>query len=179
MKPLSDIQTRRGLVSILAASGLGIQAIGEMLKEDGRFAAPVGTLANDQTLHNQYIDSIAPTDPDKARRMQIGRLELIQRLAIESFVESKETVTETTTVDAEGNESVKVSKRRSPGDSKFLVIARDVEIERSKILGVYAAKEEKQSGELRVIFSWGDGNPMQLPAGETVDVTPSRVLTDK
>ena len=183
MASRKDADTRRKIIYTLANAGLSAQSIAEMLKGDPTYGVIQGTVEKDLTTYYKFLDDIAPTDPLRARRMQLGRLEFLQRLALESFVESKILTATTTTefVDEDGKphgDSTRTTQKATAGDAKFLTIARDIEAERSKILGVYAPKEEKRSGELRVTFSWGDDAPMELPPGEIIDVDPSLISFD-
>jgi hypothetical protein len=166
-KKSNKVKERRGLVAVLTASGLSPSAIADVLQNEGGISVHPKIISADSMIFKRFVDEITPDTPEDAVRMQIGRLEMIQRMALESFLDSKEQ--ETHTIDADGL-PVRIVNKKSAGDAKFLVIARDIEIERSKILGVYAAKEEHQSGDLKVTFSWGEEGPEILSAGEIAEV---------
>jgi len=108
-----------------------------------------------QTGLNRYRD-LLPDTPEKAKLLQVARLQMIQDLALTAFVDSA--VTQTLVYDADGNVTGS-TERRTAGDAKFLTIAKNIEEERSKILGVYAPKTEQQVGELTVTFAWAGTVP--------------------
>lgn len=108
---------------------------------------------------SRYRD-LLPETAEKARLLQVARLQMLQDLALQAFVDS--TKAQTIGYDADGN-STGSSERRTAGDKGFLAIAKDIEIERNLILGVRAPKEEKQVGELTVVFTWAE-TPRTLPA---------------
>ena len=107
---------------------------------------------------DRYRD-LLPDTPEKARLLQVARLQMLQDLALRAFVDS--TTTQTIAYDADGTITGS-SERRTGGDKGFLAIAKDIEIERNLILGVRAPKEEKQFGEMTVIFAWADARPPDI-----------------
>lgn len=155
------IRADRKLAPLLAASGYTQQQIAEAFSTE-EYSLSRRTIAHDVAKNKARIEALAPTDPSKARLLQIERLEALSQLCIKAFLESRETTT--TEIDAE-DMMVRATTKKSAGDKGFLVIAKDIEIERSKILGVYAPKEIRASGELVVSFTWGE------TAATTQDVT--------
>ena len=115
-----------------------------------------------QTGVNRYKE-LLPDSPEQARLLQVARLQMIQDLALQAFIDS--TKTQTIAYDADGTITGS-SERRTGGDKGFLAIAKDIEIERNLILGVRAPKEERQMGELTVVFAWRD---TPLPADISAD----------
>ena len=114
---------------------------------------------------NRYRD-LLPDTPEKAKLLQVARLQMIQDLALQAFVDS--TKTQTIDYDADGTITGS-SERRTAGDKGFLAIAKDIEIERNLLLGVRAPKEERQMGELTVVFAWAETPARSLPADISAD----------
>ncbi len=110
---------------------------------------------------DRYRD-LLPDTPEKAKLLQVARLQMIQDLALQAFVDS--TKTQTFAYDADGNITGS-SERRTGGDKGFLTIAKDIELERNLLFGVRAPKEEKQLGEQTVTFVWADTPAAKPPFG--------------
>ena len=113
---------------------------------------------------NRYRD-LLPDTPEKAKLLQVARLQMIQDLALQAFVDS--TTTQTIAYDADGTVTGS-SERRTAGDKGFLAIAKDIEIERNLIFGVRAPKEEKQMGELTVTFAWANAADNDISADYSI-----------
>ena len=121
---------------------------------------------------SRYRD-LLPDTPEKAKLLQVARLQMIQDLALQAFVDS--TKTQTIDFDADGTITGS-SERRTGGDKGFLAIAKDIEIERHLLLGVRAPKEEKQFGEMTVIFAWADARPPDITTDYSI--APDELLQD-
>lgn len=173
MHPSGQRQTRRtpihgitqqSLATILASSGYSF----------GLIADTVGTVLSVPTTRQQItLDvgnvieqhrQLCPTDPEEARILQIARLEMISNLALQGFLDSA--TTDSTTISEDVSDKTDSStdrpkrrtqtRTRKAGDAKFLAIMQGIEVERSKILGVYAPERKEEVGQLTVTFSWAD-----------------------
>lgn len=155
--PLSLIP-QQTLAALLAQSGYQFGLIADAINSHN---GPDSSITRQQVAFDvaQVIDShrsIAPTDPEEIRILQIARLEMISNLALQGFLDSATTDTTTESTDADGQKRTGKSRKRSAGDAKFLAIMGDVERERSKILGSYAPERREEVGQLTVTFAWKD-----------------------
>ncbi|RLT45032.1 MAG: hypothetical protein DWI57_01810 [Chloroflexi bacterium] len=123
---------------------------------------------------DRYRD-LLPDTPEKARLLQVARLQMLQDLALRAFVDS--TTTQTIAYDADGTITGS-SERRTAGDKGFLAIAKDIEIERNLIFGVRAPKEEKQMGELTVTFAWANAADNDISADYSLSPDDSDCLSE-
>ena len=164
-----ELRTDRKTAVWLAMAGYSEQAIANLINDNSDYSISRVTVHKDIKAELEPYRSIAPTDLDTARLLQIKRLEEIKLLAVETFLETQTETIVTTNKDGNGNiVSQQTRKRKRSGDAKFLNIAKEVEIERSKILGVYAPEREEKHGELTVTFAWSQPAP-SLPDSEDGD----------
>lgn len=179
-----EVQADRQLAVFLAVAGYSKDAIAKAVGErsDGKYTISRNTASSDVKAELEKYRHLLPTDIDTARLLQAKRLEEVKYLALDAFVQSTETTTTTTTRSLtpteteEGKEGtierVSTARKRSAGDAKFLAIVKEIEVERSKILGVYAPERREEHGELTVVFAWKE-TPAQLStaASDAIDGT--------
>lgn len=175
----SDRRADQTFAAALAATGLVSQtAIAQAIngRAGDRYQITVSQVRQDiQTGLAKYAD-IAPDDPKEARLLQAARLDMLRTLALDAYIDSQVTVTESVTTDNEGKERRTKSTKKSAPDAKYLALIVQIEVERNKILGIYAPERKEERQDLTVTFTWKDSErPAELPEAQTVDY---RLLED-
>lgn len=158
---------------MLAQSGYSFGLIADAIAEQSGTQITRQQVGFDVATVIDNHRQLCPSDPEEARILQIARLEMISNLALQGFLDSatvdsttiSEDVSDKTDKEADRPKRRTQTRTRKAGDAKFLAIMQGIEVERSKILGVYAPERKEEVGQLTVTFSWADSPQLpQTPA---------------
>jgi len=155
----SEQMQDRQLAVLLHSLGFSQQQIADKISEGRGYHLANQTVSQDIARQLDHYDYLYPRDPEKARQLQLARLEFIQQLALEGFADSVQERTVTTIESSDGMNRTQTRIKTKAGDTSFLKIAENIEVERSKILGVYAPERREEHGDLTVTFAWSQTPP--------------------
>lgn len=178
----ADRRNDQAFAAALAATGLvSPKAIAEAVngRAGDRYQITISQVKQDIATGLAKYADIAPDDLKDARLLQAARLDMLRTLALDAYIDSQVQVTETVTVVTDetgketGAERRTRSTKKSAPDAKYLALIVQIEVERNKILGIYAPERKEERQDLTVTFTWKESE--RLPEPQTVDY---RLLED-
>ena len=155
----ADRRADQTLAAVLASTGLvKPQAIADAIngRAGDRYQITVSQVRQDIATGLAKYKSIAPEDPYEARLLQIARLDMIRTLALDAFIDSQVTVTETTTTDQDGGQRKSISTKKAAPDAKWASVLVSIEDQRSRLLNAFPPERREEVGQLTVTFAWSE-----------------------
>jgi len=174
-----DKLSNRNIATILAAAGYSFSVIAEAIKDQTGTEITRQQVGLDIAQVIEQHRPLAPDSPEEARILQIARLEMISNLAFQGFMESATSRSTTISEIDDGSKRTSRTRKRNAGDAKYLAIMQNIEVERSKILGVYAPERREERGELTVTFAWAESpQRAETPQIETAQDADYRLIEE-
>lgn len=153
----ADRRADQTLAAVLASTGLvKPQAIADAIngRAGDRYQITVSQVRQDIATGLAKYKDIAPDDPYEARLLQIARLDMIRTLALDAFIDSQVTVTETVTTDQDGGQRKTTSTKKAAPDAKWASVLVSIEDQRSRLLNAFPPERREDVGQLTVTFAW-------------------------